>query len=222
MGRIRILIADDHAVVRKGVRKLLENETDLQVIDEADNGRQVLEKVRVLHPEVLLLDIGMPGLNGLETAQLVKGVSAATRIVIFSIHEKVAYIRKALQAGALGYILKGGASEEIPAAIRAAHRGRYFLSAPINTSVIDSYLRPEGRESPDEAYQKLSERERQVFHLLVEGKSTLQIAQALYISPKTVEKHRVNIQNKLGLENPVAMVKYAVCAGLVDPDFWNF
>jgi DNA-binding NarL/FixJ family response regulator len=161
MGRIRILIADDHAVVRTGLRVLLEHETDMQVIDEADNGQQVLEKVRVLHPEVLLLDIGMPGLNGLETAQLVKGASPGTRIVIFSMHEKVAYIRQALQAGVLGYILKGGACEEIPAAIRAAHQGRYFLSAPINTSVIDSYLRPLGRENPDEVYQKLSERERQ-------------------------------------------------------------
>jgi DNA-binding NarL/FixJ family response regulator len=221
MSGIRVLIADDHPIVRKGLRQLLEAETDMEVVDEAGDGMEALEKVRVKHPDVLLLDIAMPRLTGLEAAQMVKDTSPETKIVILSMYEKEAYARQALDAGALGYILKGGPSEEILAAIRAVAKGRYFLSSSITSSVVDIYLKGRSKAAPDEGYQSLSERERQVFMLLVEGLSTTQIADTLCISPKTVEKHRLNITTKLDIDSPVEMVKYAIRIGLVDPEIWK-
>jgi two-component system response regulator NreC len=221
MSSIRVLIADDHPIVRKGLRQLLEAEADMEVVEEAADGMEALEKVRAHHPDVLLLDIAMPRLSGLETAQMVGSAAPETKIVIISMYEKEAYARQALDAGALGYVLKGGPSEDILTAIRSAHKGRYFLSSSITSSVVDVYLKGRQKETPDEGYQSLSERERQVFLLLVEGFSTAQIADTLCISPKTVEKHRLNIANKLGTESPVEMVKYAVRIGLVDPEIWK-
>jgi DNA-binding NarL/FixJ family response regulator len=222
MSGIRVLIADDHPIVRKGLRQLLEAEADMEVVAEAGDGMDALEKVRAHHPDVLLLDIAMPRLTGLEAAQMVKDTSPETRIVILSMYEKEAYARQALDAGALGYILKGGPSEEILGAIRAVAKGRYYLSSSITSSVVDVYLK--GRlpsAAPDEGYQSLSERERQVFLLLVEGLSTTQIADTLCISPKTVEKHRLNVATKLDIDSPVEMVKYAIRIGLVDPEIWK-
>ncbi|HXV21712.1 MAG TPA: response regulator transcription factor [Desulfuromonadales bacterium] len=221
MSGIRVLIADDHPIVRKGLRQLLEAEADMEVVEEAGDGMEALEKARVHHPDVLLLDIAMPRLTGLETAQMVKDTSPETKVVILSMYEKEAYARQALDAGALGYILKGGPSEEILGAIRAVAKGRYFLSSSITSSVVDVYLKGRSTATPDEGYQSLSERERQVFMLLVEGLSTIQIADTLCISPKTVEKHRLNIATKLGMDSPVEMVKYAIRIGLVDPDIWK-
>lgn len=221
MSRIRVLIADDHPIVRKGLRQLLEAEADMQVVEEAGDGMEALEKVRVHHPDVLLLDIAMPRLSGLEAAQMVGSAAPGTRIVILSMYEKEAYARQALEAGALGYVLKGGPSEEIPAAIRAAHKGQYFLSSSITSSVVGTYLKGDRQAPADRGYESLSERERQVFLLLVEGNSTAQVADILCISPKTVEKHRLNIAGKLGTESPVEMVKYAVRIGLVDPEIWK-
>ncbi len=221
MNKIRVLIADDHPIVRSGLRQLLETESDIQVIDEACDGMEALEKTRAHHPDVLLLDIAMPRLSGLEVAQQVKDAAPETRVVILSMYEKEAYARQLLDAGVLGYILKGGPSEEILAAIRAARAGRYFLSSSITSSVVSTYLKSR-REAPvDKAYHSLSERERQVFLLLVEGNSTNQISDILCISPKTVEKHRANILAKLKLRNPIEMVKYAIRIGLIDPEIWK-
>lgn len=221
MNLIRVLICDDHPIVRTGLRQLLAAESDLQVVDEACDGLEALEKTRVHHPDVLLLDIAMPRLSGLEVAQMVRTVAPETKVVILSMHEKEAYARQALEAGALGYILKGGPSEEILTAIRAVAKGRYFLSSSITSSIVTSYLTGTEKETSDEGFYSLSEREQQVFLLLVEGNSTSQIGEILFISPKTVEKHRTNITSKLGLHNPVEMLRYAIRIGLVDPEIWK-
>jgi DNA-binding NarL/FixJ family response regulator len=221
MSTIRVLISDDHPIVRGGLRQLLESESDLQVVAEACDGLETLEKVRDHRPDVLLLDIAMPRLSGLEVAQIVKLASPETRVVILSMFEKEAYARQALNAGALGYVLKGGPSDEILAAIRAVAHGRYFLSSSITSSVVSTYLKTPGEEIPDAGYQRLSERERQVFLLLVEGNPIDRISNILCISPKTVEKHRANITLKLGVSNPVEMLKYAIRTGLVDPATWQ-
>jgi DNA-binding NarL/FixJ family response regulator len=218
---IRILIADDHPIVRTGLRQLLDAESDMQVVDEACDGLEALEKVRVHLPDVLLLDIAMPRLSGLEVAQMLNAGGTEAKIVILSMYEKEAYARQALEAGALGYILKGGPSEEILAAVRAVAKGRYFLSSSITSSIVTSYLTGAENEEAGEGFYGLSEREQQVFLLLVEGNSTNQIGEILFISPKTVEKHRTNIASKLGLNNPVEMLRYAIRIGLVDPEIWK-
>jgi DNA-binding NarL/FixJ family response regulator len=221
MSRIRVLISDDHPIVRTGLRQLLETESDLQVVDEACDGLEALEKTRVHHPDILLLDIAMPRLSGLEVAEMVKTSAPETKVVILSMYEKEAYARQALEAGAMGYVLKGGPSEEILAAIRAVARGQYFLSSSITSSVVNTYLKTPGKQASEKGYQNLSERERQVFLLLVEGHSTARISDVLCISPKTVEKHRANITSKLNLSSPVEMLRYAIRIGLVDPEIWK-
>lgn len=221
MNLIRVLIADDHPIVRKGLRQFLDAESDLQVVDEASDGMEALEKAREHRPDVLLLDIAMPRLSGLEVAQMIRTTAPETKIVILSMHEKEAYARQALEAGALGYVLKGAPSEDILSAIRTVARGRYFLSSSITTSVVSTYLKGQGEKTGDAAFSSLSEREQQVFLLLVEGNSTVQIGRILCISPKTVEKHRANISSKLNLDNPVEMLRYAIRIGLIDPEIWK-
>jgi two-component system response regulator NreC len=221
MNQIRVLIVDDHPIVRTGLRQFLEAESDLQVVDEASDGMEALEKAREHRPDVLLLDIAMPKLSGLEVAQMIKTTAPETKVVILSMHEKEAYARQALEAGALGYVLKGAPSEDILTAIRTVARGRYFLSSSITTSVVSNYLQGQGGKPADAGFGSLSEREQQVFLLLVEGNSTVQIGEILCISPKTVEKHRANISSKLNLDSPVDMLRYAIRIGLVDPEIWK-
>ena len=216
MKKIRVMIADDHPILRKGTRGLLEDEPDIEVVDEAGDAPETLKKVRIHQPDVLLLDIVMPGLDGLEAAQKVRESSPRTRIVIHTLYDTQDYVHLALQAGALGYLLKSGPPEEIPGAIRAAYAGRYFLNSFITSSVIDAYLKGRQDEPVGESFQSLSKRERQVFLLLVEGFSTSQIAEILSISPKTVEKHRHSVACRLGIDNPIEMAKYAIRIGLVD------
>lgn len=221
MNVIRVLISDDHPIVRKGLRQLLDAEADVLVIDEASDGMETLDKVRAQRPDVLLLDVAMPRMSGIEVARVVKSALPETRIVVLSMFEKEAYARQALEAGALGYVLKGGPSEEILTAIRTVSRGQYYLSSTITSSVVSTYLKTQGEEVLDAGYRSLSDRERQVFLLLVEGNSIDRIGNILCISPKTVEKHRSNITLKLGVSNPLEMLKYAVRIGVVDPEIWH-
>lgn len=221
METISILIADDHAVVRGGVHQLLASQADMEIVGEADDGTAALKMVRSLKPAVVLLDIGMPGLNGLEAIGLIRETVPETRIVILSMHAKESYVHQALSAGALGYVLKASPSTDILSAVRAAHRNEYFLSSTIKAGVIDAYLQAKKDIPTIRGYDLLSEREQQVFRMVVEGKSTKEIADILCVSTKTIEKHRGNVSNKLGVHGRLELFKYAIKIGVVDPELWT-
>jgi two-component system response regulator NreC len=221
MYRIKILIADDHAIVRDGLRKLLEEQPDMDVIGEAADGVQVVKKVKSLRPDVALIDIAMPRLSGLEATGLIKESLPNIQIVMLSMHEKDAYVDRALAAGALGYVLKASPTSDVLEAIRAVYRGKYFLSSKVNAQIIDTYLKNRKEKSDVSNYNLLSEREQQVFRLLVEGRETSELSDILCISLKTVKKHRANIMKKLDIHNMVDMMKYAVKIGIVGPELWE-
>ena len=218
---MKILIADDHAIVREGLRQLLNSQRDMEVAGEAQDGREALEKAKSLRPDVTILDIAMPGLSGLEAVRLIKEAVPHTQIVILSMHEKEAYVHQVFASGALAYVLKASPSTDVLEAIRAAHRGEYFLSSKIKAEVIGRYLESRKEKPAVRGYDLLSEREQQVFRLMVEGNSTNQIADVLCVSPKTVEKHRGNVMNKLGIHDLVGLVKYAIKVGIIDPELWE-
>ncbi|KPK16096.1 MAG: hypothetical protein AMK69_26480 [Nitrospira bacterium SG8_3] len=218
---MRILIADDHAIVREGLRQLLNSQSDMEVAGEAQDGREALEKAKSLRPDVTILDIAMPGLSGLEAVRLIKEAVPRSQVVVLSMHEKEAYVHQVFASGALAYVLKASPSSDVLAAIRAAHRGEYFLSSKIKAEVIGRYLESRKEKPAVRGYDLLSEREQQVFRLMVEGNSTNQIADVLCVSPKTVEKHRGNVMNKLGIHDLVALVKYAIKVGIIDPELWE-
>jgi two-component system response regulator NreC len=218
---MRIFIADDHAIVREGLKQLLNSQQDMEVAGEAQDGREALEKAKSLRPDVTILDIAMPGLSGLEAVRLIKEAVPHTQIVVLSMHEKEAYVHQAFASGALAYVLKASPSTDVLEAIRAAHRGEYFLSSKIKAEVIGRYLESRKEKPAVRGYDLLSEREQQVFRLMVEGNSTNQIADVLCVSPKTVEKHRGNVMNKLDIHDLVALVKYAIKIGIIDPELWE-
>jgi len=221
MGKIQVLIADDHAIVRDGIRQLLKKESDMEVIGEAVDGLEALEQVKELQPDVVLLDIAMPNLNGLETIGLLKESCKDTQVVILSMHANESYVQQTLESGALGYVLKASSSTDIIQAIRSAQKNEYFLSSKIKATVIDSYLKTKKIEPTVRGYDLLSEREQQVFRLVVQGSSTKQIADILYVSPKTIEKHRGSISSKLGIHGRLEMLKYAIKIGIVNPELWD-
>jgi two-component system, NarL family, response regulator NreC len=222
MNNIKVLIADDHAIVRDGIRQLLKKEPDIEVVGEAIDGIQAIEKVKDLNPHVVLLDIAMPNLNGLEVIEILRESTPQSRIVILSMHANESYVHQVLKSGALGYVLKASPSTDIVDAIRAAHNKEYFLSSKIKASVIDSYLKTKKNEPATRGYDLLSEREQQVFRLIVQGSSTKQIAKILFVSPKTIEKHRSSISAKLNIHGRLEMLKYAIKIGIVNPELWDY
>lgn len=221
MNKIKVLIADDHAIVRNGLRRLLEEQSDMEVVGEAEDGLKTVKKVKSLHPDVALIDIAMPRLSGLEAVGLIKEAAPDTQVILLSMHEKDAYVDRALSSGARGYVLKASPTSDVLEAIRAVNIGQYFLSSKINAQIIDTYLKNR-KDKPDvSGYNLLSEREQQVFRLLVEGRETPETADILCISLKTVKKHRANIMKKLDVHNMVEMVKYAVKIGIIGPELWE-
>lgn len=221
MSKIKIMIADDHAIVRDGLRQILSDQKDFAVIGEAEDGKEALEKAKALRPDVMLLDIAMPKLSGLEAISLIKESVPRTQIVVLSMHSKETYIQQVLAAGALGYVLKASPSTDILEAIRAAYRGEYFLSSKLRTEVICAYAKRQKGKPAVSGYDLLSEREQQVFRLVAQGYTTGQIGDFLCVSPKTVEKHRTSIMNKLGVHDRLGLMKYAIKIGVVDPDLWE-
>ena len=218
---MKILVADDHAVVRAGLKQLLNSQPDMEVVGEEIDGREAREKAKSIRPDVTLLDIAMPGLSGLEAVPLIKEAVPNTKIVVLSMHEKEAYVHRAFASGALAYVLKASPSSDVLEGIRAANRGEYFLSSKMKAEVIGRYLESRKEKPAVRGYDLLSDREQQVFRLMVEGNSTSQIADVLCVSPKTVEKHRGNVMNKLDIHDLVALVKYAIKIGIIDPELWE-
>lgn len=224
MKKLKIAIADDHAIVRTGVMQLINEQPDMEVIADAPDGHTLLKKVKTMHPDVVVTDISMPKLSGLELIKLIKDSSKNTEIVILSMFKKEAYAHQALSLGAMGYVLKTAPGSELIEAIHDAHNKEFYLSREMNSKIIHSYLQKNkdgGRNRSLSKYDLLSEREQQVFRLVVDGNSTRQIADILCVSPKTAEKHRSNIIRKLGLIDSMSMLKYAVKIGIADPEIWS-
>jgi two-component system, NarL family, response regulator NreC len=215
--RINVILADDHAMVRHGLRLLLESEPDIAVIGEAADGLEVLPLVRRMGPDVLVLDIVMPGLNGLDVAKEVVRSAPATRIVILSMHDTDSYVLEAVRCGATGFIAKGAASSELVRAVRAASVGRRYLRPAVPDATIEQYLR-RARGASSDVYDLLTKREREVLHLVAEGLSSAAIAKRLGISPRTAEAHRASVMRRLGLKGRTELIRYALSRGLVPLD----
>jgi DNA-binding NarL/FixJ family response regulator len=214
---VTILIADDHALFRNGLRALLEKQKGLQVIAETSDGPETLAAAVRLRPDVVLMDISMPGLNGVEVSRRILAEGIPTRIVMISMHSGRRFVTESLKAGALGYVQKDSPFEEVLAALESVLAGRIYLSRVIDDSVIRDYVAI-ARRSSDSAFSVLSAREREVLQLLAEGKGTKEIAGALHVSAKTIETHRQRIMEKLDAHSVAELTKYAIREGLTTLD----
>ncbi len=214
--QIEIVIADDHSIVRQGLRKLLEEENYIKIIGESVNGREAVQKVQKLKPDVIIMDIAMPILNGIEAARQIKQLNLKTKVVILSMHDHSRYIRELLGIGVSGYVLKDAVSGDIIKAILAAVKGNIYLSPSISSQVIEDYVEMNKTTSQEELYDTLSNREREVFQMMVEGHSTKQISQTLCVSPSTIKTHRSNIMRKLKMDNISKLIQYAIHLGIID------
>ncbi len=213
MLNVRILLADDHKIMREGLKSLLEKSPGLNVIAEAENGLETLELAKELHPDIIIMDVAMPDMNGIEATRTVLCETEDTRIIALSMHSDHRFVTEMLKAGASGYLLKQSAFEELASAIKAVMDGKTFLSSSILDVVVKDYVHQlSDVESP--AYSELTNRERQVLQLMAEGKSTKETAFTLHLSVKTIETHRKKIMNKLKIENLAGLVKFAIREGL--------
>jgi DNA-binding NarL/FixJ family response regulator len=211
---IAVLLADDHRMVREGFRLLLETQSDIKVIGEAGNGREVVRMAAKLAPDIILMDIAMPELNGIEATRQIIEARSTAKIIILSMYSTTQHIFQALKAGAKGYILKESAGDDIIKAVRAVHSGKTFLCDEITEMVVGDYIeKREGAESND-PLSRLSTREREVLQLLVEGKSNTKIAELLFLSQKTVETYRSHLMQKLGISDLPGLVKFAIQHGI--------
>jgi DNA-binding NarL/FixJ family response regulator len=210
---MKVILADDHHLVRSGIRALLESIGGVFVVAEAGDGREALDLIQQHRPDVALLDITMPGLNGLEVAARVRDVSPRTRVIVLSMHAAETYVAQALRAGVAGYLLKDSAASDLRAALGAVGRGRTFLSPSISQQVVASYLR--GELPSADPLAGLSPRQREVLQLIAEGRSTKEIAADLELSVKTVETHRAQIMERLEIRDVPGLVRFAIRAGLI-------
>jgi two-component system response regulator NreC len=216
MMKIRLLLVDDHIVVRMGLRMLLESETDLEIVGEADSASQALNELSRLKPDVILMDIGLPDLSGIDATQEVKRLSPDTAVVALTIHEDEEYFFKMLEAGASGYVPKRAAPEELLSAIRTAARGEVYLYPSLAKLLVKDYL-GHPQAAPRNDLNGLTDREQEVLARLADGASNTKIAEELSISPKTVARHRENIMSKLNLHSRTELVKYAIRKGIIEP-----
>jgi two-component system response regulator NreC len=212
---LRVLLGDDHTVLRHGLKRILEDRRDWRVVAEAGNGREAVAQAIELTPDVAVLDIGMPLLNGIEATRQIVRRASSVRVLILSMHSDQAYVTQAVQAGARGYLLKESAGSELIAAIAAIAAGKSYFSPPVAQVVFDDYVRGLTARGITDRYDALSEREREVLQLVAEGRSSKEIAQLLSISPATVETHRTHVLQKLGLRNTAEVVRYAARRGIV-------
>jgi DNA-binding NarL/FixJ family response regulator len=209
----RIVVADDHRIVREGLRRLLESRLDFSVVGEASDGEEAVEVSLREHPDVVLMDLSMPKLSGIDATRRITEAEKDSKVLVLSMHESPGYVEEVLRAGASGYLLKDSASEELVAAIDAIRAGDSYLSPAITQQVVDALAHPADR--PSSAVSVLSERERQVLTLIAEGLSSKEIAKELGVSLKTIESHRANLMDKLDIHKVSGLVRFAIRVGLV-------
>jgi len=214
MSKIRVLVVDDHAMFREGIRSLLQGYDDVEVAGEATQGREAIEKVRQLAPQVVLMDIAMPVMGGLEATRRIHKESPNTRVLALTQYEDSEYILSMLKAGAKGYISKTATASELVSAIRTVYNGECFLYPSAATTLIEEYLLRVGGEKNE--YERLTDREREILQLVAEGRTNREIADTLFISVKTVLRHRTGIMEKLDFHNRTELIKYAISKGLID------
>lgn len=216
MSNIRVLVADDHTLVRAGIVGLLDRLDGVEVIAETSDGREALQLAETLRPDIALLDISMPGLNGLEVASRLSSRLPKLRVVMLSMHTSEEYVLRALRAGAAGYLLKGSAVAELEVAVRAVARGETYLSPAVSKLVVDDYVRRTGGST--DPLDALTPRQREILQLVAEGKTSKEIAQRLGVGFRTVETHRAQLMERLDVRDVAGLVRFAVRVGLVAPD----
>ena len=215
MKKLRILLADDHIVMRTGLRALLERQPNLEVVAESENGKDAVSQVASAKPDVVVMDVGMPVLNGIEATKMIVTEHPNVAVVILSMHADESYVMRALKAGARGYLLKDSAPADLLGAIQAVSQSKSFFSPKVSKILAEDYVRILKQKGGVDSYDLLTSREREILQLLVEGKANKEVAASLNISPYTVETHRKHILEKLNLHNPAELILYAVRKGII-------
>jgi DNA-binding NarL/FixJ family response regulator len=221
--RKTILIVDDHPLFREGLKSLIARNPGFQVVGEAGSGREGLKFAKELKPDLVIMDISLPDKSGVDVTRDIRSILSETRVIIVSMHSNIDHITEAFRAGATGYVVKESAADRLIHGLEAISRGEYFLDSSVSHKVVEELIDFPIKEAKitDTAYGALSSREQEVMRLLAEGLSTKEIAEKLFISPKTVENHRSNIMHKLGLHSIIELVRYATKLGLIDVDLWK-
>jgi two-component system response regulator NreC len=215
MSQIKILLADDHSVMRTGLRLVLERQEDFQVVGEASDGREAVALAQQHKPDVIVMDVTMPNLNGIEAARQISGAVPQASIVMLSMHSDEAYVLRALKAGARGYLLKESAESDLIAAVRTVHAGKAFFSPAVSRMLVEDYVRELKDREIEDSYELLTTREREILQLVAEGKSNKDVANLLNLSLYTVETHRGNLMEKLNLHTVPELILYAVRKGVI-------
>jgi DNA-binding NarL/FixJ family response regulator len=213
---ISVVIADDHAIVRDGLKLLLESQPDIVVTGEARNGRDAVMQAKKLRPDIIIMDIAMPELNGIEAAYRIQQERPSVRVIILSMHSTTEHIYRSLKVGALGYLLKESAGAELVAAVRAVYNGTRYLSQKISDRVVEEYLNTQVSTGPDNPVERLTPHEREILQLVSEGKSSAEIADMMFLSPKTIETYRSRLMQKLGVSDIPSLVKLAIRYGVTE------
>lgn len=218
--KIKVMLCDDHAILRSGLSRLLGEQEDIEVVGEAENGREAVQKVQELYPDIVLMDIGMPVMNGMEATKQIKKRNPDVKVLVLTMHDNEEYLFQVLQAGASGYVLKKAADSDLINAIHVVARGDCFLYPSAAKMVVEDYLdKLKTGQEPTSSFDSLTDREREILKLVAEGYTNREIAESLFISVKTVETHKSNIMEKLNLHKRAELVRYAIKKGILQVDF---
>lgn len=217
----RVVIADDHSIFRAGLKTVLAQDGRLEVVGEAASGREAVDLVLKLKPDLVIMDISMPGLSGIEATKRITAQEPLTRVIILSVHSRKTFIMEALKAGARGYVVKDSTGQKLLEAAEAVLKGESYLDSPAASHIVAEFVKLAAGETEPAGAGGLTDREEEILRLIVEGHTSRQIAGMLFISPKTVDNHRARIMSKLGLHDVIDLVKYAISTGLVDPEAWS-